>query len=275
MWTSVSSCCQSSSAGPSLRRPNDNLQYPLLLLRIHLLYSTGVATPTTSTSFKPTPAVVPRRSSLAEPAVSSPLRSCPPFDYVIPRATPPNPNPLIIFTRRSDSPAPGGPIPFTFHYELAAILAIEPAAFFSSCLCRGHLHPRHLVSVLPDRRRCLLSVTGRSLSMCICLSLLLFSRSRYSILVVGACAARDDYRMEAVSRNFRVRPERRPRVIRTKGEGLSSSITAPQGWLNCSTIVVASYVTSVLLFAVGLSLIFRSFPFVQLLPFNDTAHGKL
>lgn len=67
----------------------------------------------------------------------------------------PAPNPLIIFTRRSDSPAPGGPIPFTFHYELAAIPTIEPAAFFSSRLCRGHLHPRRLVSVLPDRRQCL------------------------------------------------------------------------------------------------------------------------
>lgn len=97
--------------------------------------------------------------------MSSPLRSCPPFDYVIPRATPSVPNPLIIFTRRSDSPAPGGPIPFTFHYELAAIPAIEPAAFFSSCLCRGHLHSRHLVSVLPDSRRYLLSVTGRSLAV--------------------------------------------------------------------------------------------------------------
>lgn len=41
MWTSVSSCCQSSSVGPSLRWPNDNLQYPLLLLRAHLLYSIG------------------------------------------------------------------------------------------------------------------------------------------------------------------------------------------------------------------------------------------
>lgn len=178
MWTSVSSCCQSSSAGPSLRRPNDNLQYPLLLLRIHLLYSTGAAT-ATSTSSKPTPAVVPRRSALAEPAVSSPLRSCPPFDYVIPRATPSVPNPLIIFTRRSDSPAPGGPIPFTFHYELAAIPAIEPAAFFSSRLCRGHLHSRRLVSVLPDRRRCLLSVTGR-FALCVFLSfcLVLDIRSR-------------------------------------------------------------------------------------------------
>lgn len=36
------------------------------------------------------------------------------------------------------------------------------------------------------------------------------------------------------------------RVIRTRGEGLSSSITALQVWFNCSTIVVASYVTSVL-----------------------------
>ncbi|KAL0120897.1 hypothetical protein PUN28_008527 [Cardiocondyla obscurior] len=89
VWTSVSSCCQSSSVGPSLRRPNDNLQYPLLFL------------------------------------------------------------------------------------------PIEPAAFFSSRLCRGHLHPSHLVSVLLDRR-------------------------------------------------------------------LSSSITVPQVWLNRSTIVVASYVTSVL-----------------------------
>lgn len=60
----------------------------------------------------------------------TPLRSCPPFDYVIPLA-PPAPNPLIIFTRRSDSPAPGGPIPFTFHYELATIPTIEPAAFFN------------------------------------------------------------------------------------------------------------------------------------------------
>ena len=60
----------------------------------------------------------------------TPLRSCPLFDYVIPLA-PPAPNPLIIFTRRSDSPAPGGPIPFTFHYELATIPTIEPAAFFN------------------------------------------------------------------------------------------------------------------------------------------------
>lgn len=163
VWTSVSSCCQSSSVGPSLRWPNDNLQYPLLLLRVHLLYSIGGNA--TSTSSRPTPAVVPRRSSPAVPAVSSPLlRSCPPFDYVIPR-TPPTPNPLIIFTRCSDSPAPGGPIPFTFHYELAAIPAIEPAAFFSSRLCRGHLHPCRLVSVLLDRRPYLHSVTGRSFSV--------------------------------------------------------------------------------------------------------------
>lgn len=60
----------------------------------------------------------------------APLRSCPPFDYVIPLALP-VPNPLIIFTHRFDSPAPGGPIPFTFHYELATIPTIEPAAFFS------------------------------------------------------------------------------------------------------------------------------------------------
>lgn len=164
MWTSVSSCCQSSSAGPSLRRPNDNLQYPLLLLRIHLLYSTGAATPPPPLPSRPLP------SFLADPASRNP--PCRPL-YVhvhplitsYPRATPLSvPNPLIIFTRRSDSPAPGGPIPFTFHYELAAIPAIEPAAFFSSCLCRGH-YPRHLISVLPDRRRCLLSVTGRSLSV--------------------------------------------------------------------------------------------------------------
>lgn len=36
------------------------------------------------------------------------------------------------------------------------------------------------------------------------------------------------------------------RVIRAKGEGLSSSITVLQVWLNRSTIVVPSYVTSVL-----------------------------
>lgn len=40
---------------------------------------------------RPTPAVVPRRSSPTVPVVSSPLRSCPPFDYVIPRAPPPGP----------------------------------------------------------------------------------------------------------------------------------------------------------------------------------------
>lgn len=70
------------------------------------------------------------------PSCRPPLRSCPPFDYVIPLASP-APDPLIIFTRRrSDSPAPGGPIPFTFHYELATIPAIEPAtlAFFSPSL---------------------------------------------------------------------------------------------------------------------------------------------
>lgn len=32
------------------------------------------------------------------------------------------PNPLIIFTRRSDSPTLGGPIPFTFHYEPTATI---------------------------------------------------------------------------------------------------------------------------------------------------------
>lgn len=142
VWTSVSSCCQSSSVGPSLRWPNDNSQYPLLLLRVHLLYSIGGNA--TSTSSRPNPSFL---ADLAVPAVSSPLRSCPPFDYVIPRALPSAPNPLIIFTRCSDSPAPGGPIPFTFHYELAAIPAIEPAAFFSARLCRGHLHPCRLVSV--------------------------------------------------------------------------------------------------------------------------------
>lgn len=125
------------------------------------IYSTLLAATPPPPSSRPTPAVVPRRSGPTVPAVSSPLRSCPPFDYVIPRAPSPAPNPLIIFTRRSDSPAPGGPIPFTFHYELAAIPAIEPAAFFSSRFCRGHLHPCRLVSVLPDRRRCLYSVTER------------------------------------------------------------------------------------------------------------------
>lgn len=114
-------------------------------------------------------------------------RSCPPFDYVIPRVPSPPahpllaPNPLIIFTRRSDSPAPGGPIPFTFHYELAAIPAIEPATFFSSRLCRGHLHLRRLVSVLPDRRRCLRSVIGWSpfLSLSLSLALPFVSFSRF------------------------------------------------------------------------------------------------
>lgn len=125
------------------------------------IYSTLLAATPPPPSSRPTPAVVPRRSGPTVPAVSSPLRSCPPFDYVIPRAPSPASNPLIIFTRRSDSPAPGGPIPFTFHYELAAIPPIEPAAFFSSRFCRGHLHPCRLVSVLPDRRRSLHSVTER------------------------------------------------------------------------------------------------------------------
>lgn len=139
--------------------------------------------------------------------MSSPLRSCPPFDYVIPRATPPVPNPLIIFTRRSDSPAPGGPIPFTFHYELAAIPAIEPAAFFSSCLCRGHLHPRHLISVLPDRRR-VPAFGNRVGAVCVFLSfcLVLDIRSSSSVHVRPATTTG----WEAVSRNFRVRSERRP-----------------------------------------------------------------
>lgn len=168
------------------------------------IYSTlSAATPPPSLR-RPTPAVVPRRSGPTVPVVSSPLRSCPPFDYVIPPRIPPlAPNPLIIFTRCSDSPAPGGPIPFTFHYELAAIPAIEPAAFFSSRLCRGHLHPCRLVSVLPDGRRYLRSVTARPS--------LFLRHSRYpTLVVVGAYAARVDYRMEAVSRNFRVRAERRP-----------------------------------------------------------------
>lgn len=236
VWTSVSSCCQSSSVGPSLRWPNDNLQYPLLLLRVHLLYSIGDNA--TSTSFRPTPAVVPRRSGPAVPAVSSPLRSCPPFDYVIPRAPLPARNPLIIFTRCSDSPAPGGPIPFTFHYELAAIPAIEPAAFFSSRLYRGHLHPCRLVSVLPDRRRYLRSVTGWPFLR---LSLTLDIQPSSSVHVRPATTT-GWKRYLGISACVLSAG----RVIRVKGEGLSSSITVPQVWLNRSTIVVASYVTSVL-----------------------------
>lgn len=174
-----------------------------------------------------------------------------------PRATPPVPNPLIIFTRRSDSPAPGGPIPFTFHYELAAIPAIEPAAFFSSRLYRGH-YPHHLISVLLDRRRCLLSVTGRSFSVSFSPShLVLDIRSSLSMHVRPATTT-GWKRYLGIS----VCALSAGRVIRTKGGGLSSSITAPQVWLNCSTIVVASYVTSVLR-ALGFSLIFRSFSFAS------------
>lgn len=84
--TSVSSCCRSSSVGPSLRWPNDNLQALFSSTRSST-YSAGAATPPPRSS-RPTPAVVPRRSGPAKPVVSSPLRSCPPFDYVIPRAPP-------------------------------------------------------------------------------------------------------------------------------------------------------------------------------------------
>lgn len=159
VWTSVSSCCQSSSVGPSLRWPNDNLQYPLLLLRVHLLYSIGGNA--TSTSSRPTPVVVPRRSGLAVPAVSVPstfmstlwLRHTP--------RTSPGPqssNYIHSVLRLSGSRGSN-----SVHLSLRTgcdSSQIEPAAFFSSRLCRGHLHPCRLVSVLPDRRPYLRSVTG-------------------------------------------------------------------------------------------------------------------
>lgn len=219
------------------------MQCPLLLLRVHLLYSTGGNAALRLFQADPLPSFladpVPRN-----PPCRSPLRSCPPFDYVIPRApspSPPTPNPLIIFTRRSDSPAPGGPIPFTFHYELAAIPAIEPAAFFSSRLCRGHLHPRRLVSVLPvSGAGCLRSVTG------LCSRSSSLSHTRYfrpsSPVHVRPATTTGWKRYLGISAYVLSAG----RVIRAKGEGLSSSITVPQVWLNRSTIVVASYVTSVL-----------------------------
>lgn len=267
VWTSVSSCCQSSSVGPSLRWPNDNLQYPLLLLRVHLLYSIGGNATSTSSAGRPLP------SFLADLAPRCP--SCRPlYVHVHPLITsypahpPPAPNPLIIFTRCSDSPAPGGPIPFTFHYELAAIPAIEPAAFFSSRLCRGHLHPCRLVSVLPDGRRYLRLVTGRSFSVSLSFPVTPDIRPSSSVHVRPATTT-GWKRYLGISACVLSAG----RVIRAKGEGLSSSITVPQVWLNRSTIVVASYVTSVLRGRI-FSYFFVLFPFCSAAsPFNDTVQG--
>jgi len=146
-------------------------------------------------------------------------------------------NPLIIFTRRSGSPAPGGPIPFTFHYELAAIPTIELATFFSSRLCRGRL-----VSVLPDRRRWPRSVTGWSPFLSLRPPSPLVPDSRPSSVHVRPATTTGWKRYLGISACVLSAG----RVIPAKGGGLSSSITVPQVWLNRSTIVVASYVTSVL-----------------------------
>lgn len=182
--------CVADRSGPLRSRPNDNLQWSSSCLSAASARATVTAATATTIHLhlfqaRNDPRVVSPIRQPAEPAVYVvPLpRSCPPFDYVIPRvpSAPAHPllapNPLIIFTRRSDSPAPRGPIPFTFHYELAAIPAIEPATFFSSRLCRGHLHLRRLVSVLPDRRRCLRSVIGWSSFLSVSLARSLFPSS--------------------------------------------------------------------------------------------------
>lgn len=237
------------------------MQYPLLLLRVHLLYSTLLAaTPSPPLSDQPLP------SFLADLATRYP--SCRPlYVHVHPLITsypahlpgPQSSNYIHSALRLSGSRGSN-----SVHLSLrtdcdssdrtSCVFLFPPLSrpppSVSSHLCLARQAP---VSVFGDRTVVLrLSLTPdiRSSSSVHVRPATTTGWKRY--LGISACV---------LSAN---------RVILAKGEGLSSSITVPQVWLNRSTIIVASYVTSVLR-----GRIFSYFSFFSICstasPFNDTA----
>lgn len=117
-WTSVSSCSRSGPGSiPPLRRPNDNSQPRCS--SSNLSASATCPPPVRS----PLPEGGPLPSCLSSSSLqNSPVAPLRPRVHPLITSYPLAPNPLIIFTRRSDSPTLGGPIPFTFHYEPTATI---------------------------------------------------------------------------------------------------------------------------------------------------------
>lgn len=117
-WTSVSSCSRSGPGSiPPLRLPNDNSQPRCS--SSNLSASATCPPPVRS----PLPEGGPLPSCLSSSSLqNSPVAPLRPRVHPLITSYPLAPNPLIIFTRRSDSPTLGGPIPFTFHYEPTATI---------------------------------------------------------------------------------------------------------------------------------------------------------